>query len=66
MTRQGSSQLREATTTPVMIVAVMPVESASESMMILAIFQRDMSHPVSDGKADRSVSQVEWALVSSA
>jgi hypothetical protein len=42
---QGSSQLREATTAKVML-AVMPIEIASERRTILAIFQRDMSHPL--------------------
>ena len=40
----GSNQLREATTIPIML-AVMPVESASESAMILTIFHVDIARP---------------------
>jgi len=40
----GSSQLREATTTTIML-AVMPIESATESTMILASFHFDIARP---------------------
>jgi hypothetical protein len=41
---QGSSQLREATTATIML-AVMPIESANERKMILAICHFDIARP---------------------